>query len=151
MQYSSLKKKIQRDSNDFWRRKFTLKVRFWHFLMNCHLVEFTKYNHGFFEYVNFWFLGPRGQTACYEKSKYSLILVNVPLSVNMICINNVFYATTMTSETVICVARGYLILKKILLGNGLKSYINHIFHGTITIYPETFIIINIKKKNFVKM
>ena len=29
--YSSMKKKIQKDSDDFWHRKFTLKVQFLHF------------------------------------------------------------------------------------------------------------------------
>ena len=30
--YSSMKKKIQKDSDDFWHRKFTLKVQFSHFV-----------------------------------------------------------------------------------------------------------------------
>ena len=29
-------KKIQKDSNDFWHRKLTLKVKFWHFLTARH-------------------------------------------------------------------------------------------------------------------
>jgi hypothetical protein len=28
-----------KDSDDFWHRKFTLKVQNWHFLMNCHQME----------------------------------------------------------------------------------------------------------------
>ena len=28
-----------RDSDDFWYRKFTLKVHNWHFLTNCHQME----------------------------------------------------------------------------------------------------------------
>ena len=34
-----LKKKIQKDSDDFWRRKFTLKVQNWHFLTNYDWME----------------------------------------------------------------------------------------------------------------
>ena len=30
--YSSMKKKIEKGSNDFWHRKLTLKPKFWHFL-----------------------------------------------------------------------------------------------------------------------
>ena len=30
--YSSMKKRIEKDSDDFWQRKLTLKVQFWHFL-----------------------------------------------------------------------------------------------------------------------
>ena len=31
--------KNQKDSDDFWYRKFTLKVQNWHFLTNCHQME----------------------------------------------------------------------------------------------------------------
>ena len=34
--YSSMKKKIQKDSDDFWHRKLTLKVKFWRFLTARH-------------------------------------------------------------------------------------------------------------------
>ena len=30
------KKKVEKDSDDFWHRKLTLKVKFWHFLTACH-------------------------------------------------------------------------------------------------------------------
>ena len=29
-------KKIEKNSDDFWHRKLTLKVKFWHFLTACH-------------------------------------------------------------------------------------------------------------------
>ena len=32
-------KKIQKDSEDFWHRKFTLKIQNWHFLTNCDWTE----------------------------------------------------------------------------------------------------------------
>ena len=41
------------NSVDFWHQKLTLKVRFWHFLTNCHsLTEF--FNFFSFEYVDSW-------------------------------------------------------------------------------------------------
>ena len=30
---------FKKDSDDFWHRKFTLKVQNWHFLTNCHQME----------------------------------------------------------------------------------------------------------------
>ena len=36
--YSSMKKN-QKDFNNFWHRKFTLKVQNWHFLTNCQRME----------------------------------------------------------------------------------------------------------------
>ena len=48
---SANEKKIEKDSDDFWHRKLTLKVKFWHFLTNLPLVQNSKFN-------NFlWFLG----------------------------------------------------------------------------------------------
>ena len=29
-------KKVEKDSDDFWPRKLTLEVKFWHFLTACH-------------------------------------------------------------------------------------------------------------------
>ena len=37
--YSSMKKEIEKDSDDFWRRKLTLKVEFWHFLTPPHYTN----------------------------------------------------------------------------------------------------------------
>ena len=37
--YSSIKKKIEEDSDDFWHRKLTLKVKFWHFLTPSHYTN----------------------------------------------------------------------------------------------------------------
>ena len=34
--YSPMKKKIKKNSVDFWHQKLTLKVQFWHFLSNLH-------------------------------------------------------------------------------------------------------------------
>ena len=34
--YSSMKTKIEKDSDNFWHRKLTLKVKFWHFLIARH-------------------------------------------------------------------------------------------------------------------
>ena len=31
-----MKKKIEKDSDNFWHRKLTLKVKFWHFLKARH-------------------------------------------------------------------------------------------------------------------
>ena len=46
--------KIEKDFNDFWHRKLTLKVKFWHFLTPPPLTQFTKFNN--FLWVC-WFLG----------------------------------------------------------------------------------------------
>ena len=63
-----MKKKIQKDSDDFLLRKFTLKVQNWHFLMNCHQME-TQNLVISFDYKTLLF---RTHTAFYAKSKYSL-------------------------------------------------------------------------------
>ena len=49
-------------SDDFWHRKFTLNIRFWHFLTNCLCVDF---------WPNVLLF--RTQTACYMKIKCSLL------------------------------------------------------------------------------
>ena len=46
-------KKIQKDSNDFWHRKLTLKVKFWYFLTAPHYSNFQNLVISF-EYS--WFL-----------------------------------------------------------------------------------------------
>ena len=51
--YSSMKKKIQKDSDDFWHRKLTLKVKFWYFLTAPHYSNFQNLVISF-EYS--WFL-----------------------------------------------------------------------------------------------
>ena len=45
---------FQKDSDDFWHRKFTLKVQKWYFLKNCHQME-TQNLVISFDYS--WFLG----------------------------------------------------------------------------------------------
>ena len=43
--YFSMKKKLRKISNDFWHRKLTLKVKFWHFLTPPHyILQFAKFN-----------------------------------------------------------------------------------------------------------
>ena len=39
-------KKFEKDSDDFWPRKLTLEVKFWHFLTACHYskIENSKFN-----------------------------------------------------------------------------------------------------------
>ena len=37
-----MKKKIQKDSDDFWHRKLTLKVKFWYFLTAPHYSNFQN-------------------------------------------------------------------------------------------------------------
>ena len=51
--YSLMKKKIQKDSDNFWHRKLTLKIKFWHFLKNRHYSKF-KNSINSFEFVDFW-------------------------------------------------------------------------------------------------
>ena len=53
--YSSMKK-YQKDSDDFWRWKLTLKIRFWHFLTAIfgHLTSFMKKSIPFFWLVQSW-------------------------------------------------------------------------------------------------
>ena len=46
-------KKIQKDSDDFWHRKLTLKVKFWYFLTAPHYSNFQNFLISF-EYS--WFL-----------------------------------------------------------------------------------------------
>ena len=43
--FSSMKKKFEKDSNNFWHRKLTFKVRNWHFLIAWFAadVDLTKY------------------------------------------------------------------------------------------------------------
>ena len=45
-----IEKIIQKYSDDSWHRKFTLKIRFWHFLTNCQNYSTVVS----FEYVDFW-------------------------------------------------------------------------------------------------
>ena len=47
--------KIQKDSDDFWRRKLILKVRFWHFLMPPH---YTNLQNSMISFNYSWFLSP---------------------------------------------------------------------------------------------
>ena len=48
------KSKIEKDSDNFWHRKLTLKVKFWHFFDISPLTQFSKFNN--FLWVC-WFLG----------------------------------------------------------------------------------------------
>ena len=42
--YSSMKKKIEKGSNEFKHRNLTLKVKFWHFLTAPLLIQNSKFN-----------------------------------------------------------------------------------------------------------
>ena len=42
--YSSMKKKIEKDSYDFWHGNLSLKVKFWHFFDTSPLHQFAKFN-----------------------------------------------------------------------------------------------------------
>ena len=48
---------FQKYSDDFWHRKFTLKVQNWHFLTNCHWMEtqnlVISFNYSWFLAKNF--------------------------------------------------------------------------------------------------
>ena len=46
-------KKIEKDSDDFWSRKFTLNVRFWHFLTPPH---YTNLQNSMISFDFSWFL-----------------------------------------------------------------------------------------------
>ena len=47
-------KKIDKDSDDFWCRKLTLKVKFWHFLTPSH---YTNSQNSIISFDYSWFLG----------------------------------------------------------------------------------------------
>ena len=47
-------KKIEKYSDDFWHRKLTLKVKFWHFLTPPH---YTIYQNSIISFDYSWFLG----------------------------------------------------------------------------------------------
>ena len=46
-------KKIEKDSDDFWHRKLTLKVTFWHFLTppHCTNSQNSKISCGYFDFL----------------------------------------------------------------------------------------------------
>jgi hypothetical protein len=53
-------KKNKKDSDNFWRRKFTLKVQNWHFLTTCHRMDTQNLVISFdmwvkFHFTVFWF------------------------------------------------------------------------------------------------
>ena len=64
------KLKLSRDSDFSWHRKFTLKIRFWHFLTFC--IRNTVICYEFL--LDFWLniLLFRTQTACFAKIKCSI-------------------------------------------------------------------------------
>ena len=51
LNYNSwMKKKIDKDSDNFWHRKLTLKVKFWHFLTPSHNTNFQN------SIFSFWYV-----------------------------------------------------------------------------------------------
>ena len=48
-----MKEKAQKDLNDFWCRKYTLKIRFWHFLTPPH---YTNSQNSMISFDYCWFL-----------------------------------------------------------------------------------------------
>ena len=52
--YSSMKKKIEKDSDNFWHRKLTLKVRNWHFSIAWFRLDVDLIKFFFYEKVLFF-------------------------------------------------------------------------------------------------
>ena len=73
--YSSMKKKIEKDSDDFWHKKLTLKVKFWHFFTPPH---YTNSQISIISFGYSWLLGK-------NPSKFVLLVqkldnLNLPLN-----------------------------------------------------------------------
>ena len=65
-----------KNSVDFWHRKWTLKVQFWHFLTNCNsLKDFLKENS--LKYVDSWPKILLFRTHHLRKSMTELILIGI--------------------------------------------------------------------------
>ena len=114
---SSMKKKIEKDSDNFWHRKLALKVKFWHFFDTSPLTQFSKFNN--FLWVC-WFLGTIFQILYtpVEKSTTRILYSSVPS-------NSIYWM-------------GHLILKFNLLGVWFDPQIQFSNFSCMFLNPNNF-------------